>query len=223
MIHTNTQLEKKSKSEELKLLFVSSEFYLKSGKEVIEAMKKINNDLIKLTIITQIGSIKKSDLIDIRKDNRINLIEFNLTFIELEEIYKNSNVLLHPTRQDSFALVVLEAIKYGIPCIGTNIYAIPEMIEDKKNGFLIKPRFLFFNENNMPNPNVWNNRKKTIYNEYCDEKIVEFLIKKILIYYNNRELLFDHSKNSYLKSINEEFSSENIKVKWLNLIGESCE
>lgn len=217
------ELKKKSLTKELKLLFISSEFYLKSGKEILECMKKINNSLIKLIIITQVKDIKKEDLIQIKKDRRIELLEFNLPFEELEKIYIESNVLLHPTRQDSFALVVLEAIKYGIPCIATNVYAIPEMIKNNKNGFLIEPKYLFFDENNMPNPEVWNNRKNTSYSNYCDEKIVHFLEEKISLYYKDRELLCEHSKNSYLKSINDEFSSKNIKSKWLELIGEICE
>lgn len=217
------EIEKKSKGKSLNLLFISSEFYLKSGKEILECMKSLIDNSIQLTIVTQIKKIKKEDLAQIKKDSRIKLLEFNLNFKELNEIYNRSNVLLHPTRQDSSPLVVLESMKQGIPCIGTTIYAIPEMIQDGKNGFLIEPKFLFFDKNNMPNPKVWNNRKKTIYSDYCDEKIVEFLKEKILLYYNNRELLYEHSKNSYLKSINKEFSSKNIKSKWLELIGDICE
>lgn len=212
------ELKNKSLSKNLNLLFVSSEFYLKSGKEILECMKKIDCNSIELTIITQIKNIKKEDLIQIKKDKRIKLIEFNLSFEELEKIYIKSNVLLHVTRQDSFALVILEAMKYGIPCIGTDIYAIPEMIENKINGFLTKPKYLFFNEDNIPNPEVWNNRKKTIYSEYCDMKIVNFLNEKILLYYENRNLLFEHSKKSYLKSINEEFSSKEIIKRWKDII-----
>lgn len=217
------KLKTKSNTKELNLLFISSEFYLKSGKEILECMKKLDDDSIKLTVITQIKNMKKEDLVQIRNDNRVELLEFNLSFEELEKIYMKSNILLHPTRQDSSPLVILEAMKYGIPCIGTNVYAIPEMIENNKNGFLTRPKYLFFSENNMPNPEVWNNRKKTIYSGYCDEKIVEFLKEKILLYSNDRELLYEHSKNSYLKSIDEEFSSEKIKKKWLELIGEICE
>lgn len=217
------ELKSKSLTKDLNLLFISSEFYLKSGKEILECMKKINNSLIKLTIITQIKNIKKEDLRELEKDKRIKLIEFNLSFEELEKIYIKSNILLHPTRQDSSPLVVLEAMKFGIPCLGTNIYAIPEMVKDKVNGFLTEPKFLFFDKNNIPNPKVWNNRKNTIYSEYCDEKIVYFLKEKISLYYKDRELLYEHSKNSYLKSTNEDFSSKNIKSKWLELIGDICE
>lgn len=213
-------LQKKSYRETLKLLFISSEFYLKSGKEILESFKLLSDHKIELTIITDIKKLKKDDLEEIKNNKKIRLLEFNLKFEELEKIYENSNILLHPTRQDSFALVILEALKNGIPCIGTDIYAIPEMIEDGKNGFLTEPKFLFFEKNNLPNPKVWNNREKTIYSEYCDEKIVTFLKENILKYFKDRNLLFEHSKNSYFKSINEDFSSEKIKIKWLKLLKE---
>lgn len=213
-------LQKKSYRETLKLLFISSEFYLKSGKEILESFKLLSDHKIELTIITDIKKLKKDDLEEIKNNKKIRLLEFNLKFEELEKIYENSNILLHPTRQDSSALVILEALKNGIPCIGTDIYAIPEMIEDGKNGFLTEPKFLFFEKNNLPNPKVWNNRKKTIYSEYCDEKIVTFLKENILKYFKDRNLLFEHSKNSYFKSINEDFSSEKIKIKWLKLLKE---
>lgn len=211
-------LKIKSEQKKLKLLFISSEFYLKSGKEILEAFKFFFDFEIELTIITDTKKLKNKDLEEIKSNKKIKLLEFDFKFEELEKIYKNSNILLHPTRQDSFALVVLEAMKNGIPCIGTNIYAIPEMIENSKNGFLTEPKFLFFKNNNIPNPEVWNNREETIYSEYCDEKIVIFLKEKILEYFENRNLLYEHSKNSYLKSINEDFSSEKIKIKWLKLL-----
>lgn len=214
-------LENKALAQELNLLFISSEFYLKSGKEILKYMKEMDSNLIKLRIITQTKNIKKEDLLQIKKDKRIELLEFNLSFKELEKIYIKSNILLHLTRQDSFGLVILEAMKYGIPCIGTNIYAISEMIEDGENGFLTKPKFLFFDDRNIPNPKVWNNRKETIYSEDTDEKIVEFLKEKVALYLENRKILFEHSKNSYLKSINTEFSSEKIKEKWFELLENS--
>ena len=136
-------LQKKSYRETLKLLFISSEFYLKSGKEILESFKLLSDHKIELTIITDIKKLKKDDLEEIKNNKKIRLLEFNLKFEELEKIYENSNILLHPTRQDSSALVILEALKNGIPCIGTDIYAIPEMIEDGKNGFLTEPKFLF--------------------------------------------------------------------------------
>ncbi|WP_294095057.1 glycosyltransferase family 4 protein [uncultured Cetobacterium sp.] len=214
------ELIEKSNRKKIKLLFISSEFYLKSGKEILDAFYEIDSLNIELTIITQIDKLKVKELEQIKLNKKIKLLEFNLTFDELQQEYKSANILLHPTRQDSFALVVLEGIKNGLPCIGTNVYAIPEIIENNENGFLIEPRFFFFDRNNIPNPNVWNNRKKTIYSEYIDYNITKFIKEKILLYYFDRNLLYQHSRNSYLKSINQDFSSSEILEKWKEILEE---
>lgn len=56
-----------------------------------------------------------------------------------DHFIKRSDVLLHPTYVDSFAMVILEAISCGIPVIATDVYAIREMVEDNVNGYLLEP------------------------------------------------------------------------------------
>ena len=40
------------------------------------------------------------------------------------------------SEKESFGLVALEAMACGVPCIGTNVGGIPEVIDDGYNGFL---------------------------------------------------------------------------------------
>lgn len=54
----------------------------------------------------------------------------------LEELYSISDLMLLLSEKESFGLVVLEAMACGVPCIGTNVGGIPEVISDGKNGFL---------------------------------------------------------------------------------------
>ncbi|MCJ7839478.1 N-acetyl-alpha-D-glucosaminyl L-malate synthase BshA [Lederbergia sp. NSJ-179] len=54
----------------------------------------------------------------------------------LEELYSVSDLMLLLSEKESFGLVALEAMSCGIPCIGTNIGGIPEVVEDGVNGFL---------------------------------------------------------------------------------------
>lgn len=54
----------------------------------------------------------------------------------LEELYSISDLMLLLSEKESFGLVVLEAMACGVPCIGTNIGGIPEVISDGENGFL---------------------------------------------------------------------------------------
>ncbi|WP_121612029.1 N-acetyl-alpha-D-glucosaminyl L-malate synthase BshA [Mesobacillus foraminis] len=54
----------------------------------------------------------------------------------LEELYSISNLKLLLSEKESFGLVALEAMACGVPCIGTNVGGIPEVIEDGVTGFV---------------------------------------------------------------------------------------
>ncbi|WP_191991728.1 N-acetyl-alpha-D-glucosaminyl L-malate synthase BshA [Bacillus aerolatus] len=56
----------------------------------------------------------------------------------LEELYSISDLVLLLSEKESFGLVLLEAMACGVPCIGTNVGGIPEVIEDGVNGFISK-------------------------------------------------------------------------------------
>ncbi|SFA46166.1 N-acetyl-alpha-D-glucosaminyl L-malate synthase BshA [Parageobacillus thermantarcticus] len=55
---------------------------------------------------------------------------------KLDELYSISDVKLLLSEKESFGLVLLEAMACGVPCIGTAIGGIPEVIADGKTGFL---------------------------------------------------------------------------------------
>lgn len=54
----------------------------------------------------------------------------------LEELYSISDLMLLLSEKESFGLVALEAMACGVPCIGTNIGGIPEVIQDGKSGYI---------------------------------------------------------------------------------------
>ncbi|OKL37970.1 N-acetyl-alpha-D-glucosaminyl L-malate synthase BshA [Domibacillus mangrovi] len=54
----------------------------------------------------------------------------------LAELYAISDLKLLLSEKESFGLVALEAMACGVPCIGTNVGGIPEVIDDGKNGFV---------------------------------------------------------------------------------------
>jgi glycosyltransferase involved in cell wall biosynthesis len=42
-----------------------------------------------------------------------------------------------PTRFEPLGVVFLEAMFYGIPCIGSDHWAVPEMIVDRQTGYVV--------------------------------------------------------------------------------------
>ncbi|WP_102027217.1 N-acetyl-alpha-D-glucosaminyl L-malate synthase BshA [Salirhabdus sp. Marseille-P4669] len=54
----------------------------------------------------------------------------------VSELLSISDLLLLLSEKESFGLVLLEAMACGVPCIGTNVGGIPEVIVDNEIGFI---------------------------------------------------------------------------------------
>ncbi|PBQ33846.1 glycosyl transferase family 1 [Sphingobacteriaceae bacterium] len=50
---------------------------------------------------------------------------------------KNADIFILPTNYDTFGLVLLEAMQFGLPCISTSVGAIPEVLADGR-GLVLK-------------------------------------------------------------------------------------
>lgn len=59
---------------------------------------------------------------------------------QIENIYRDSSLLVLPSKFEGFVLVVLEALTMGIPCITFDIPGCNNLIKNNINGFLIKQR-----------------------------------------------------------------------------------
>ncbi|MGI8383604.1 N-acetyl-alpha-D-glucosaminyl L-malate synthase BshA [Robertmurraya sp. P23] len=54
----------------------------------------------------------------------------------VEELYSISDLMLLLSEKESFGLVALEAMACGVPCIGTNVGGIPEVIDHGLSGYI---------------------------------------------------------------------------------------
>lgn len=59
---------------------------------------------------------------------------------EKEKLFRDSDIFVFPTHHEAFGLVNLEALKWGLPVISTNVGAIPEIIRHGVNGFIVPPK-----------------------------------------------------------------------------------
>lgn len=59
---------------------------------------------------------------------------------ELQQFYAEATLFIMPSRAEGFGFVFLEAMAHGVPVIGGNLDATPEVIVDRETGFLIDPR-----------------------------------------------------------------------------------
>ena len=214
---TPETIKEKSENEYLECLFCvqGKSFVVKGGLEALSAVEKLQNDgyKINLTVITKTEDLDPYALKKIQANKRIKLIEFGLSYDELERVYEKTNVLIQPASQESFGLTILESMKSGCAVIASKLYAFPEMVENEFNGFLVEPKFWFFDKNNIPNPEVWNHRKKTIFNTKESETLINTLYEKIKELSEDREKLKKFSLNS-LEKARTKFGEENILSQW---------
>lgn len=210
----------------MKLLFVAqgSRFVSKSAPELLEAFKQLNEmfgETLELTVLTAINEIDEKYIENTKYCNNICWRDYTLSSEEMSKLYADTTILIVVSSDDSLNAVALEAIKAGIPIIASKMSGFPEMIEEGVNGFMIEPKWWFFDQDNYPNPAVWNHRKDTIYSvKYIDDKIVHFIIDKVSLLVNDRELLTNMSLASYIKAHSAPFSEEYIVSQWNELIEE---
>ncbi|MFA6073339.1 MAG: glycosyltransferase [Candidatus Woesearchaeota archaeon] len=205
--YSNYPKIKKKKSIKTRFLFISSSFYLKGGKETANAFISANSKNATLTIITKINDIDDDLLKKIKKNKNIYLVEANMNKKELfSKYYSNTDVFILPTYQDSFGLVYLEALSAKLPIIATKTFAVPEMIEDKKNGFLCIPPLNIFKENCTPNKHWWYKDKIKYAKTHELKYVEEFLEEKIKLLTNNPKIInkmSQYSNKIYKEKFNE--------------------
>jgi glycosyltransferase involved in cell wall biosynthesis len=124
----------KPKSDQVNFFFVSKFFQRKGGYEAIEAFRKIEDkyDNIKMTVVSEIDMpIDKTKYHKIEFSNPVPRAEL------YEKYFKTSDVFVYPTFYDTFGLVMLEAMSFGMPVITIDDFPTKEIVENGVNGFLV--------------------------------------------------------------------------------------
>jgi glycosyltransferase involved in cell wall biosynthesis len=126
------------------LLFLSNLIASKGVWEVLEACCILKNKKLpfQCTLAGGIGDINVSEIQNfISNNNLYNEIQYigKVSGQNKFDTFQKADVFLLPTfyHNECFPLVILEAMQFGIPIISTHEGAIPEMIEEGINGFLI--------------------------------------------------------------------------------------
>jgi len=199
----------------LRALTVTSEFMFKGGPEIIRAFEQLERLPVKLTLITREESIPGEWKNRIGALTNVELHPFHFEAAEMQRIYAEHHFLLHPTLKDSFALVVLEAIKAGLPVLGTSLYAIPEIV-DERNGQLTPPPLHYFDSNNLPNPDLWKQDHK-LNKRPTFELLSDFIVEAVNKWVDDPNLLIRQSLASWQRGQAEPFSRPFIHGQWNRL------
>lgn len=116
-----------------KILFIGRDFKRKAGYLVIDAFKVLVSDYQPNAELYIIGPI-----VNPVEGNHPN-IHFigEVSSAQLPYYFNLCDVFCMPSHFDAYGLVFIEALVYGLPCIGRNKFAMSEFIQDGVNGYLI--------------------------------------------------------------------------------------
>ena len=113
------------------ILFVGFDFERKGGPTLIRAFEILKNTMPDAKLII-VGANPDISMPDVE-------IMGSLSHPDVVELYQKCSVFAMPSLSEPFGIVFLEAMANQLPCIGCNVNAMPEIIEDGKTGFLIEP------------------------------------------------------------------------------------
>jgi len=107
--------------------------------------------------------------------------------VEKYEIFQSSDIFVFPTFYETFGLVNLEAMMFGLPVISTNEGGIPDIVTDNETGFIVrrknsqdladKIKFLI---ENPEKSKILGEKGRLKFNEYYTIEVFEKRLKTIL-------------------------------------------
>jgi glycosyltransferase involved in cell wall biosynthesis len=56
---------------------------------------------------------------------------------QLAELYRRASVFAHPARHEPYGLVVQEAMAFGLPCVVSDVGALPSIVSDGESGYVV--------------------------------------------------------------------------------------
>lgn len=122
--------QKKSQS---KILFVGRDFKRKGGYVTYEAFKILREQGENVELYVS-GPISNPIA------NPVDGYHFmgDLDYEQVAELYNKCDIFCMPSYFEAYGLVFIEALSFGLPCIGRDCYEMPYFIEDGVTGKLLK-------------------------------------------------------------------------------------
>jgi glycosyltransferase involved in cell wall biosynthesis len=123
--------------DEPNILFVGKDFARKGGPDLFKALAIVRREIPAATLtvvgpsladvppgVRCIGPLSKADPAQLER---------------LLDEYQRASVFVMPSLYEPFGIVFAEAMAHRLPCIGTNICAMPEIIAEGRSGYVVPP------------------------------------------------------------------------------------
>jgi alpha-maltose-1-phosphate synthase len=114
------------------VMFVGRDFERKGGDCLLRAFERARRELPAATLHI-VGPSDRFDQAGVISHGRISDRR------QLSELYGAARVFCLPSRYEPYGLALIEAMAHRVPCIGTSIEAIPEILDRGRAGVLVPP------------------------------------------------------------------------------------
>lgn len=119
-----------------RFLFVGTQFEIKGGAALLRAFTTVRAALPEahLDLVTHLPTNRRA----LVNQPGVGVHAATIGRTELwQRFFHQADVLVLPTYVDSFGMVALEALAHGLALVATDLYALPEMVNDGVNGALL--------------------------------------------------------------------------------------
>jgi len=121
-----------------KILYVGKDFKRKGGYVLLEAFREVRKK-VKNTELIIVGPAQIKNLPEGARCEGFIAKQTEEGLERLLTLYSEASIFVLPSLYEPFGIAFAEAMAHKLPCIGTNNCAMPEIIDDGINGFIIDP------------------------------------------------------------------------------------
>jgi len=220
VMYPTARLQKinKKRTDTINLLHVSRFFYSKGGVEALHAFdiltKKYDN--VEATLISNIPTEINKKYADNPKINLINKVSREVLN---NKFWPQTDIFVYPSRGDTFGLAILESMAFGIPNVVSDEFALPEIVSNGKNGFVVKSYI-----------KKWYDQK-TYYDEKGKwreitkkerSKVVDKFVEKISLLIEDRQMRRRFGKNAYKEVEKGKFCAQKRNKRLIEIYEEAA-
>lgn len=122
------------------LFIANADYYMKGGSEALRAFQIISArraGTFRLIFKCSNIPVEEQSLCD---DPNITIIDKQLPYARIKELFAASDIFLFPVLKSSFASF-LEAMNAGLPIVTGGTFEVPEIVRHKKNGIVVPITF----------------------------------------------------------------------------------
>ena len=122
-------------SQKTTALFIGKELFRKGGDLLLNAFARTRKSVPDARLLFLTADPIPSEL----PLNGVEVIKPTWKRESIAALYRRSHFLVLPSRLETWGDVLLEALGYGLPCIGVCGQAMEEVIDDHENGLIVHP------------------------------------------------------------------------------------